>query len=115
MVQLVSRRDSIEISAKRFGCTGVINDQGFLIGIVTEGDLRRHMSPDLLSQKAGEIMTLKPITILPDILMAEALALLNHNWKKQSITTLFVTESPTYPAKPCGIIHIHDFLRMGIM
>lgn len=105
----------LEISAKQFGCTGVINDQGLLVGVITDGDLRRHMSSDLLSQKAREIMTLNPATILPDTLMAEALAFLNQNWKKRSITTLFVAESLTYPAKPCGIIHIHDFLQMGII
>lgn len=101
----------LEMSAKGFGCIGVINDHGFLTGVITDGDLRRHMSPDLLTQKAGEIMTLNPATIMPDTLMAQALALLN----QKSITSLFVVESLTYPAKPCGIIHIHDFLRMGIL
>lgn len=101
----------LEMSAKGFGCIGVINSQGFLVGVITDGDLRRHMSRDLLTQKATEIMTLKPATITPDTLMAQALALLN----QKSITTLFVVESLTYPAKPCGMIHIHDFLRMGVL
>lgn len=101
----------LEMSAKGFGCIGVINSQGFLVGIITDGDLRRHMSRDLLTQKAAEIMTLKPATIMPDTLMAQALALLN----QKSITSLFVVESLTCPAKPCGIIHIHDFLRMGVL
>ncbi|MCE3230092.1 MAG: KpsF/GutQ family sugar-phosphate isomerase [Alphaproteobacteria bacterium] len=101
----------LEMSAKGFGCIGVTNDQGFLIGVITDGDLRRHMSPDLLTQKAADIMTLNPATILPDTLMAQALAFLN----QKSITSLFVVESLTAPAKPCGIIHIHDFLRMGVI
>lgn len=101
----------IEMSSKSFGCIGVINTQGFLTGVITDGDLRRHMSPELLTQKAHEVMTLKPAIIMPDTLMADALSLLN----KKSITSLFVVESLTHPAKPCGIIHIHDFLRMGVI
>jgi len=99
----------VEMSAKGFGCIGVINEQGNLAGIITDGDLRRHMSPDLLSQKTWEVMTHRPATVNPDTLMAQALALLN----KKAITSLFVVEGD--PAPPCGIIHIHDFLRMGIL
>lgn len=101
----------LEMSAKGFGCIGVINERGFLIGVITDGDLRRHMSSDLLTQKADNVMTRKPAVVTPDTLMAQALALLN----QKSITSLFVVESLTHPAKPCGIIHIHDFLRMGIV
>jgi arabinose-5-phosphate isomerase len=101
----------LEMSAKGFGCIGVIDNQGFLVGVITDGDLRRHMSPDLLTQKAREVMTPKPAIVMPNTLMAEALALLN----QKSITSLFVVESLTHPAKPCGIIHIHDFLRMGVV
>jgi len=101
----------LEMSAKGFGCIGVINKQGLLTGVITDGDLRRHMSPELLTQKAHEVMTSKPAVVLPETLMAQALALLN----QKSITSLFVVESLTYPAKPCGMIHIHDFLRMGVL
>jgi arabinose-5-phosphate isomerase len=104
----------LEMSAKGFGCIGVTDHQGFLVGVITDGDLRRHMSPDLLLQKAADIMTLNPATILPDTLMAEALSLLNKEGRRP-ITSLFVVESLTAPAKPCGIIHIHDFLRMGVI
>ena len=69
------------------------------------------MSPELLTQKAQEVMTPKPAVVMPDTLMAQALSLLN----QKSITSLFVVESLTYPARPCGMIHIHDFLRMGVM
>lgn len=101
----------LEMSAKGFGCIGVINAQGFLSGVITDGDLRRHMRPDFLTQKAFEVMTSNPTVIMPDMLMAQALALLN----QKSITSLFVVESDTQPSKPCGIIHIHDFLRMGVL
>lgn len=101
----------VEMSAKGFGCIGVVNDHGFLIGVITDGDLRRHMTSGLLEKTAKEIMTMNPAIITPDTLMAQALALLN----KKSITSLFITESLTYPAKPCGLVHIHDFLRMGIL
>ena len=101
----------LEMSAKGFGCIGVTNHQGFLRGVITDGDLRRHMSSNLLTQKASEVMTPKPTVVMPDTLMAQALALLN----QKSITSLFVVESLTSPAKPCGIVHIHDFLRMGVV
>lgn len=101
----------LEMSAKGFGCVGIINDRCFLTGVITDGDLRRHMSSKLLTQKAKEVMTQKPAVVMVDTLMAEALALLN----QKSITSLFVVEALTYPAKPCGIIHIHDFLRMGVV
>ena len=101
----------LEMSAKGFGCIGVTNAQGLLTGVITDGDLRRHMSPTLLSQKAIDVMTHKPAVVTADTLMAQALSLLN----QKSITSLFVVDSLNQPAKPCGIIHIHDFLRMGIL
>jgi arabinose-5-phosphate isomerase len=101
----------LEMSAKGFGCIGVINGKGLLTGVITDGDLRRHMSPELLAQKAVDVMTIKPAVVTSDTLMAQALALLN----QKKITSLFVVESSDYPAKPCGIIHIHDFLRMGVL
>jgi arabinose-5-phosphate isomerase len=101
----------LEMSAKGFGCIGVTNHQGFLTGVITDGDLRRHMSPNLLTQEASEVMTQKPTVVTLDTLMAQALALLNQKF----ITSLFVVDSLTSPAKPCGIIHIHDFLRMGVV
>jgi arabinose-5-phosphate isomerase len=101
----------LEMSAKGFGCIGVTNPQGLLTGVITDGDLRRHMSPHLLTQKAIDVMTPNPAVVAPDTLMAQALSLLN----QKSITSLFVVESLNQPAKPCGIVHIHDFLRMGIV
>jgi len=94
------------ITAKSFGCAGVLDKQGKLAGIITDGDLRRHMQPDLLEKKAGEVMTKHPLTIRPQALAAEALGIMN----SKSITTLFVVVAE----KPVGIIHIHDCLRAGI-
>ena len=79
-----------------------------LIGIITDGDLRRHMSATLWSQKAGEIMTRNPKTIAVRRLAGEALAVMNMGARR--ITTLFVVEG----GKPVGIVHMHDLLRAGV-
>jgi arabinose-5-phosphate isomerase len=96
------------ISAKGFGCIGIVDRQGQLIGIITDGDLRRHMSPTLSSQPVGEIMTRKPKTIHADALAGEALAAMNMG--ARPITTLFVVEND----KPVGLVHMHDLLRAGV-
>jgi arabinose-5-phosphate isomerase len=101
-------RDALlAMTAKRFGCAGVVDSKGMLAGVITDGDLRRHMRPDLLDKKAAEIMTKNPQTIRPGALAAEALSIMN----ERSITTLFVVDAK----KPVGIIHIHDCLRAGIV
>ncbi len=94
------------ITAKRFGCAGVVDGKGKLLGIITDGDLRRHMHPKLLEKKASQVMTKKPLTIRARQLAVEALATMNEH----SITSLFAVES----GKPVGILHIHDCLRAGI-
>ena len=91
---------------RRFGTLGVTNEEGELIGIVTDGDLRRHMDADLLRHKAGEIMTAAPQTIRSQALAAEALGLMN----AKTITSLFVVDG----GRPIGILHVHDCLRSGI-
>lgn len=95
------------VTAKHFGCAGVLDDRGRLIGIITDGDLRRHMEDNLLSKQAHEVMTASPLTIRPNSLAGEALQVLNDC----KITTLFVCDEDS---KPEGIIHIHDCLRAGI-
>lgn len=92
---------------KSFGCAGVTNAKGLLVGVITDGDLRRHMRPSLLKQKADKVMTRGPVTIAPTMLAAEALNILN----ARSITSLFVVEN----GKPIGILHVHDCLRAGVM
>ena len=84
-------------------CTG-----GRLTGIVTDGDLRRSMTPDLLNRSAGSVMTHAPKTIAPDALASEALAQLN----ELKITSLFVIDAEQHPV---GLIHIHDLLRVGLV
>lgn len=100
----------IEISRKGFGCAGVVDNRQNLQGIITDGDLRRHMNPDLLQKTAKDVMTKNPIAIPTTMLMSEALALMN----QKTITSLFVVEADTCSI-PYGIIHIHDFLRMGVV
>ncbi|MDX1975626.1 MAG: KpsF/GutQ family sugar-phosphate isomerase [Rickettsiales bacterium] len=97
----------LTITAKSFGCAGVINKQGKLIGVITDGDLRRHMHPDLLKRSATEIMTKNPVTIRAQALAVEATKVMND----RSITSLFVVQDD----KPVGIIHVHDCLRAGIV
>jgi arabinose-5-phosphate isomerase len=95
----------LEMSEKGFGCVGITDKRGNLVGIVTDGDLRRHMRGDLLGAKVDEVMTRAPKSIRPDQLVSEALELLN----SMKITALFVVES----GRPVGIVHIHDLLRVG--
>jgi arabinose-5-phosphate isomerase len=97
----------IVMTAKRFGCAGVADPDGRLIGIITDGDLRRHMASDLTGRRAGEVMTPDPRTIRANALAAEALALMN----RTKITSLFVIDDN---GRPQGILHIHDCLRAGV-
>jgi arabinose-5-phosphate isomerase len=96
----------VEMSAKGFGCVAVIDDGGKLAGIITDGDLRRHMRADLLQLTVDAVMTTSPIIVRPDQLASEALQLLN-SLKKQA---LIVVESD----RPVGIVNFHDLLRAGV-
>ncbi|HQT78536.1 MAG: KpsF/GutQ family sugar-phosphate isomerase [Rhodospirillales bacterium 20-64-7] len=99
----------VRMTEKRFGCLGIVHEDGRLLGIVTDGDLRRAMGPDLLRRPAGEIMTPSPRTIGPDALAAEALHAMNAH--ERPITTLFVVNPAGHPL---GILHLHDLLRAGL-
>jgi arabinose-5-phosphate isomerase len=96
----------VEMSSKGFGCVGITDKTGNLTGIITDGDLRRHMRPDLLEARVEEVMTRSPKTVRPDQLASEALEIINAS----EITALMVTEA----GKPVGIVHFHDLLRAGI-
>ena len=98
----------LEISRKGFGVVGVTDDAGHLTGIVTDGDLRRHMS-GLLDKTAAQVMTANPTTIAPDSLAEEAVAIMN----ARKITSLFVVD-PAEPGIARGLLHIHDCLRVGL-
>jgi arabinose-5-phosphate isomerase len=94
------------MTEKSLGCLGVTDAEGRLVGMITDGDLRRHMGPDLLSATTGQIMTRAPTTVAPDLLASAALELIN----ARSITSLFVVED----GRPVGLIHVHDLLRTGV-
>ena len=96
----------LSMTSHGFGCAAIVNQEGDLVGIVTDGDLRRHMSSDLLLKSAREVMTKNPVTIKVTAIAAEALSKMN----SRSITSLFVMDSD----KVVGIVHIHDCLRAGI-
>jgi arabinose-5-phosphate isomerase len=102
-------RALIVMTEKRFGCLGVVAPDGRLIGIVTDGDLRRAMGPDLLGRRVREIMTLQPRTIAPDALAAEALHEMTA--RARPITALFAVDEA---GRPAGVLHMHDLLRAGL-
>ena len=91
-----------------FGCVGVLGEDKCLAGIITDGDLRRHMAPDLLQRRAGDVMTLEPQTIEAQLLAAEAVGRMNLHGK--GITSLFVVDGK----RPIGIVRMHDCLRAGV-
>lgn len=92
---------------KSFGVVGVINDAGEMLGVITDGDLRRHMSADLINQRAGDVMTRGGVSVRPTQIASEAVAIMN----ERKITALFCVEDE----KPLGILHIHDCLRAGVV
>ena len=94
------------MTQKSLGCLGIVDAKGKLVGIVTDGDLRRHMGEDLLKARAADIMTKKPKTATPRMLASAALEMINAS----RITALFVVER----GKPVGIVHVHDLLRAGV-
>ena len=96
----------VEMSAKGFGCVAVIEENGKLAGVITDGDLRRHMRADFLQASVDAVMTAAPKTVRPDQLASEALQILNSS----KITALIVVEAE----RPVGIVHFHDLLRAGV-
>lgn len=98
----------ITMSAKMLGCVGILDNNGDLIGIITDGDLRRWMAPNLIEENVTKVMTKNPRTIEPDALIAEAVNVMNNTGR--GITNMFVVEGK----KPVGIIHIHDCLKAGV-
>jgi arabinose-5-phosphate isomerase len=93
------------MTEKRFGSVGVVDGEGALVGMITDGDLRRHID-GLLGHTAGEVMTKSPRTVAPSSLAAEALKIMEGR-----ITVLFVTDND----RPVGILHVHDLLRVGVV
>jgi arabinose-5-phosphate isomerase len=106
MQETVLRMTAKSDAGYTFGCVGIVDEDGRLIGIVTDGDLRRHMGHDLLKQTAGAVMTPAPKSIRPQALAGEALGFMNAN----NISSLFVVSE----GRPIGFINMHDCLRAGV-
>ena len=96
----------VVMTGKRLGCLGIV-ENGLLIGIITDGDLRRHMGPGLLDSRAGDVMTPGPVSFSPETMAAKALAAM----QEKGITNAFVL-SPE--GRPEGVVHIHDFLAAWV-
>ena len=96
----------LEMTSKCLGCVGFINQTGMLTGMLTDGDLRRCLSPSILNEKAINLMTKNPKTVSKDMISAEALKIMHD----KKITNMFVLEN----GKPIGVIHIHDLLNNGV-
>ena len=102
-----SMRDAIvRISENGFGCVGVVAGDGALVGIVTDGDIRRHIDSDLLAMSVDDVMTIAPKTVTRDALAATALTIVN----SAAITALMVVDD----GRPVGIVHLHDLLGIGV-
>ncbi|MHC8508209.1 MAG: KpsF/GutQ family sugar-phosphate isomerase [Rhodospirillales bacterium] len=96
----------VEMTSKGFGCAGVVDGPGRLLGVITDGDLRRRMNPALLDATAAEIMTADPVVAGADMLASEAVRIMNAN----AVTNLFVVTDN----RPVGVLHVHDCLRAGV-
>lgn len=97
----------LEMTSKRLGCVGFIDNSGDLVGILTDGDLRRCLSNDLLNKTAEAVMTRNPKVIAPQAMASEAVKIMH----EKKITNLFAVDN----GKPVGVIHIHDCLNCGIV
>jgi arabinose-5-phosphate isomerase len=105
----------VTMTEKSFGCLGVVDAEGRLIGMITDGDLRRHMGSGLLQARVEEIMTREPKTLPPGTLASAALEQINSLKRGDAsrppgVTQMFVVEN----GKPVGIVHVHDLLRAGV-
>lgn len=98
----------VVMTEKRFGCAGIVGKDGKLAGIITDGDLRRHMGDGLTQETAETVMTKDPMTMAPNLLAVEAVKQLNDTNRTQ----IFVVDASS---KPIGILHIHDLLRAGVV
>ena len=96
------------MTEKSLGCLGVVDSDGRLIGVITDGDLRRHMTADIIVRQAGDIMTKNPKTIPPNMLGSEAVGLMN----TAKITNIFVVDADN---KPVGLLHLHHLLQAGVV
>ncbi len=106
--QTINMADAlIVMSQKMLGCIGITDETGALIGMITDGDLRRHMSPDLMTKSVQDVMNSNPTTIAGDMFSSEALNIMN----TKKITNIFVVDEAK---KPVGLIHMHHLLQAGV-
>ena len=99
----------LEMSSKGFGCVCIVDQSGDIAGIITDGDLRRHMRPDLMTARVDDVMTRNPRTIAPGMLASEIMRE-SVEQSKPAVSVLIVAEG----RKPVGIVHVHDVLRAGV-
>lgn len=97
----------VVMTAKSLGCLGVVDAEGHLLGVITDGDLRRHMAADLIVRQTQDIMTTNPKTLIKDMLGVEAIAYMNEH----KITNIFVVDGDN---KPIGLLHVHHLLKAGV-
>ena len=95
------------MTKKRLGCIGLTDSDGNLAGIITDGDLRRCLSGNILGRESKDIMTTNPITISNKMIVSSAISLMNN----KKITSLFVLED----GKPRGIVHLHDLINISAL
>ena len=107
--ELSMDRALLVMTGKGFGCLGAVGETGKLLGVLTDGDLRRAMGPDLLQRKVQDVMNRSPRTIHAHALAAEALRAMNST--PRPVTSLFVLDGE---GRPEGILHVHDLLRAGV-
>lgn len=98
----------LEMTAKSQGAVGVIDDDNTLLGVITDGDLRRHLSSNILDKAAADVMTKNPLTVDADALASKAV----HMMQEKKITSLFVVDNTK---KVQGLIHIHHCLQAGVI
>lgn len=99
----------VEMTRQALGCIGILDHNGHLAGLITDGDLRRALALDLTTTLARDVMNRHPLTIGPDIFAADALRMMNE--RKRPITSLFVLDTDS---RPTGVVHVHDLLRAGV-
>jgi arabinose-5-phosphate isomerase len=97
----------LEMTSKRLGCVGFVNTLGEFTGMLTDGDLRRCLSTEILNKKAVELMTKNPKTVTKDVMASEAIKIMHD----KKITNIFIVKDK----KPIGVIHIHDLLNNGVV
>lgn len=97
----------LEMTKKRMGCVGVVDEEGSLIGVITDGDLRRHLGDNIRNKAVENVMTINPKTLSEEVIAIKALGIMNEN----SITNVFIVKN----GKPIGVVHIHDLLKLGVV